>query len=424
MNLYGISINHKSSPIEIREALHLDDGEINNLIKILKTDLLSEGFIISTCNRTEIFGFPAQSEPDHSKLEKTLLDFKPVPGVTRNNFFRYYSCSALKHIYNVAAGLDSLMIGDSQILGQLKTSFSLAEEAGFVNTVMRKIFESAIKVGKRSISETNIGEGAITISYAAVQMLEKIFADLTNKSALVIGTGETGELALTHLKDKGVTKITVTNRTFSRAEIVAKKHAAGILPYEEFKSHLDQFDIIISATSANDFVLNYDDMKVSMKKRNRAPVCILDIAIPRDIDPKVSKLDNVFYNDIDSLNIIVNQNLEKRKKEIPNVDKIITEEMIALFNWYNTLNIVPTIKNLRKYFEDLRNDELSKIKNRMSPEDYDKVDDLTRRLLGRLLHYPTMKLRTLAESGDNLQEALNYSNVLQDLYNLKDSTKE
>ncbi len=424
MNLIGISINHRTSPVGLREALHLSDNEIADLFPLLKDEVLKDGFVLSTCNRTEIFGFPASPEVSHNHLHNTLLKFKPVDEIAENHFQRFISYDSIEHIFRVASGLDSMMLGDGQILGQAKKAYHLSEDMGFAGSLLKKICDVAIKVGKRAISETAIGDGAVTISYAAVQLVEKIFSNLDTKKTLVIGAGETGELAVAHLKNKGAKDVCVVNRTLKRAEGLAAKHGLEVLEFGSFRERLHEFDIIISATSSDTPIVFYDDMAKAIKKRSGNPICITDIAIPRDFDNKVSKIPNVFYNDIDSLNIIVEQNIEKRRNEIPKVEKIIAEELENFHHWYNVLKVVPTIKQLRNYFEELRRDELKKIKNRIIEEDYDKVDDMTRRIMGRLLHYPTMKLRELAENDVETQESVNYSLILKDLYKLDDRQQD
>lgn len=418
MNIIGISINHNTAPIDLREALYFNEEEIKYIIPEVKENFLSEGFILSTCNRTEIFGFPVADTLNANELIDFIKKRKKIKALTHKHFNKYFSCSAVRHIFNVATGLDSLMLGDSQILGQAKNSFHLSEDLDFSNSLMRRIFDATSKVGKRAINETEIGEGAVTISYAAVQLIEKIFASFSDKKALVIGAGETSELAVTHLLDKGVGEITITNRTFSKAENLADKYKIKVLPFESFKDYLENFDIIISATSATNLILEYRDIETAMKNRRGTPLVITDIAIPRDISNESRKIDNVFYNDIDSLNVIVDQNLQKRKAQIPAVKQIIDEELVNLFSWYNTLSVVPVIKQLRNYFEDLRQDELHKIKHRINENDYKKVDDMSRRLLGRLLHYPTMRLREVAENyGDDL-DSDNYSYLVKELFKL------
>ncbi len=418
MNLVGISINHKTSALELREALHLNRNEIVELIPLLKESFFSEGVVISTCNRTEIFGFPHNYSLDISPIIDSLLRSKLIDSIKPENFSKFYSCGAVKHLFSVASGIDSMIVGDSQILGQVKEAFEISEDLGFTGTVLRRIFDSTMRVGKRSIKETNIGDGAVTVSYAAVQVVEKIFANIEKKSALVIGAGETGELAAVHLHDKGIGKIAISNRTTERAEKLAVKVHGEIVPFQSLQERLNNFDIIISATSAESLIISFDDIKESMKKRKDAPVVLMDIAVPRDIDPEVGKLENVFYHDMDSLKIIVDQNLQKRRDQIPLVKKIIMEEMVGFFAWYNALDVVPTIKLLRSFFEGIRHDELDKIKNKVSAEDFNKIEEMTRRMIGRLLHNPTVKLREFAESGANINDVTTNTLILKELFNL------
>jgi glutamyl-tRNA reductase len=420
MNLIGISINHKTSPLDIREALHFERDEIVQLIPYLKEHYFSEGLVLSTCNRTEVFGFPHQFNFDLAPLINTLIDFKPVHGIKPENFSKYFSCGAVKHLFTVASGIDSMVIGDSQILGQVKEAIDISEDLEFAGIILRRIFDTAVRVGKRSIKETGLGAGAVTVSYAAVQVAEKVFASLDKKSALVIGAGETSELAAVNLRDKGIGKITISNRTISRAEALADKVHGEIVPFQYLKEHLHNFDIIISATSADNFIISVDHIKDAMKKRRGAPIVLMDIAVPRDIDPKVKALDNVYLHDMDSLQIIMDQNIQKRRDQIPLVEKLILEEMVNFFSWYNTLDIVPTIKSMKTFFENIRLDELEKIKNKINEDDYLKIEDMTKRMIGRLLHNPIVKLREFAESGINSNETLTNTFILKDLFNLGD----
>ena len=418
MNLVGITINHRTAPIELREALHFSKNEIVDLIPKMKEDLFHEGFIISTCNRTEIYGVPKVSKLHYQNIIDFLLSYKKIEGLKPEHFEKYFSCGAVKHLFKVSTGIDSLIVGDSQILGQVKEAFEISEDMNFSKSVLRRIFDVTVKVGKRAIRETEIGEGAVTVSYASVQVVEKIFASLDKKKALVIGAGETGELAAIHLKDREVGEIAISNRTLARAEKLAEKIHGEIIPFTQLKDHLHHFDIIISATSSSDLILTKDDIKQMMKKRKGLPIVIMDIAIPRDIDPSVQEIDNVFYHDIDSLEVIVKQNMKKREKEIPKVEAIVMEELVSFFSWYNTLEVVPTIKRVREFFEDIRKDELDKIKNKVTDDDFAKLEDMTRRMIGRLLHNPTIKLREIAEQGTNIQEVETHSVILKELFGL------
>lgn len=416
MDLIGTTINHRTAPIELREALHLNKSEIAEFIPLLKEKFFYEGFVLSTCNRTEIFGVPLQQSFDVDDLHKELFAFKTVEGIKQEHFYSYFSCGAVKHIMKVAAGIDSLVLGDSQILSQCKEAFGLAADLKFSGTLISRLSDAAVKVGKRVISETLVGEGAVSVSYAAVQLAGKIFSDFPGKRALVIGAGETGELAAVHLRDKLIGRIAISNRTMSRAETLAKKVNGDIVPFGALTDHLPDYDIIVSATSSQDMLISAADIKAAMKKRRGRPVVLLDIAIPRDIDPKAKDLENVYYHDIDSLKIIIDGNMKKREKELPAVNNIIKEEMVTFFGWYNTLDVVPAIRQIRDFFEDIRTDEINKIKHKVHEDDVRKLDEMSKRLIGRLLHNPTIKLRQLAESGTHNQEIITYTSIIKDLF--------
>ena len=425
MNLLAISINHKTAPVELREALYLNHDEIVSFAENTKDKLFSEGLIVSTCNRTEIYGIPARPNTTFTDLQNTILNYKSVTGLKSEHFQLFQSSEAIKHLFSVATGIDSLLIGDNQIFKQVKDSFQLAEDSRFAGFLMKRIFDSAIRAGKRAITETAISEGAVTVSYAAVQLIEKIFSNLNKKSALVIGAGETGEIAAKHLKERGIGKLAITNRTLERAEKLAEKLQAKTLPFTSFKNFLHEYDIVLSATSSENLIITKDDIKASMKKRNYNACVFMDIAIPRDIDPEAKSIDYVFYNDIDSLNIIVQQNLSKRKEEIPKVEKIIDEELNSFLSWFNSLEAAPTIKTLRDYFEAVRAEEVDKNKNRFSPEDQEKLEIITKRIINKILHHPTVEIKKFSESGGNTDEAAIKISLIRELFDLdKNGEKE
>jgi glutamyl-tRNA reductase len=423
MDLIGISINHKTAPLALREALYFSTSEIKKLLPHLKKVVFSDGFVISTCNRTEVFGLPLSDKINSIELGEYILKQKPVSGITQENFQGFFACSAVKHIFNVASGIDSLIIGDSQILGQVRDAFQLSIEANFAGSVMNRLFDTTLKVGRRSISETGIGDGAVSVSYAAVQVVEKIFSNLNKKSALIIGAGETGELAAVHLKDKGIRNIVIANRTKEKAEELAGKVKGRIIDFSMIAEELHNFDIVISATGSPSAIINFDDVKNMMRKRKGTPSCLVDIAVPRDIDPKVTKIDNVFYHDIDSLEVIVDQNRKQREKEIPAVEKIIIEELVSFYSWYNSLDVIPTIKSFRSFFEEIRLDEMEKIKNKIHSDDIEKFNEVTKRLVGRLMHNPTKKLRELSKTELSEQELKNHTLILKELFKLDNNSE-
>lgn len=421
MNFIAVSINHRTAPVELRESLHLSQEEIKEYLLELKRDLFEEGFILSTCNRTEIYGIPKNPNTNFRHLQKFLTDKKPGCAIKEDHFQNFFSCGAVNHLFKVAAGIDSLLVGDNQILGQTKESFQLAEDSELVGFLLKRIIDSASIVGKRAKTETTISDGAITVSYAAVQLIEKIFLNFTKKSALVIGAGETAEIAAKHLHDKSIGKLTIVNRTLARAEELAGKTRGEVLPFESFKEHLHNYDIIVSATSSPDLILTLDDLKSAMKKRGYNTTAIADIAIPRDIDHRVREIENVFYHDIDSLKVIVDQNMKKRSSEIPKVEDIIMQELVNLFGWYNSLEVTPTIKSLRQRFEDVREEEVKKALGKFSPEDAERVEMITRKIINKLLHQPTIELKKLAENGINEQEFAVKISAVRSLFGLSDS---
>jgi len=425
MNLIAISINHRTAPVELREAVYLKEDEIRPFINIAKENHIKEGLILSTCNRTEIFGIPGNDEASHAKFQNLLLKFKSSQNVSEQHFQNFISRDAVKHLFSVATGIDSLLIGDNQVFKQVKDSFQISEESNFSGYIMHRVFDAAIRTGKRAISETAISEGAVTVSYAAVQLTEKIFSNLSKKSALVIGAGETGEIAAKHLSEKGIGSLAVTNRTQEKAERLSQKLNAKVIPFGELKNSIYKFDIIISATSSPEILIRKDDVSAALKKRNNNPVILMDIAVPRDIDPATKEIDYVFYHDLDSLNIIVEQNLSKRKSEIPKVEKIIEEELNNFWEWYNSLQAAPAIKDIRDFFEDIRSEEVTKNKNKFSPDDQEKLEIVTKRIINKILHHPTTELRKADES--STIETSTKIGIIRDLFGIhpgKKSEKE
>lgn len=418
MNLFAISINHRTAPVELREAVYLKDDEIRSFINYAKENLFKEGLVLSTCNRTEIFGMPDNNEISHDKIQKLLLNFKPAQNINDQHFQNYVSRDAVKHLLSVATGIDSMLVGDNQVFKQVKDSFQIAEESNFAGYIMRRIFDAAIRTGKRAITETGISEGAVTVSYAAVQLTEKIFSNLNKKSALVIGTGETGEIAAKHLAEKGIGILAVTNRTQEKAESLAQKLNAKVIPFAGFRDSIYKYDIIISATSSPEILIRKSDIKDALRKRNNNPMILMDIAVPRDIDPETKQIDYVFYHDLDSLNIIVEQNLAKRKAEIPKVEKIIEEELNNFFDWYNSLQAAPAIKDLRDLFEEIRNEEVEKNKNKFTAEDREKLDIVTKRIVNKILHHPTIELRKAGDSSIRPDEAMMKIGIIKELFGI------
>lgn len=423
MNLVAIVINHHTAPVNLREALHLSSEEISEYISNVKDTLFTEGLVVSTCNRTEVYGIPIKKELTFKEVQQSLIDYKSGYDIKPENFENLQAADAIRHLFSVICGIDSLLIGDNQIYSQVKDLFVLSETNNFTGTVMKRVYDLALKTGKRAISETKINEGAVTISFAAVQLIEKIFSSLNKKSALVIGTGETGEIAAKHLSERGIGKLTLTNRTFEKAERLADKLNAEAVPYAEFKNNLHKYDIILSATSAPEIIISKEDISAAMKKRSYASMVVMDIAVPRDIDDKCRDIDYVFYHDIDNLTVMVDQNLKKRKEEIPKVQSVIEEELQNLLDWYHSLEAGPTIKELRDLFESLRAEEVKNNINRFSNEDREKLDIVTKKIINKLLHHPTVELKKILLESDR-NETVEKISLIRTLFGLDISNKK
>jgi len=340
--LFAFGINHKTAPVEIREKLHLREDEIPALIHQLMVTL-SECVILSTCNRTEIYGVSESSEIDLEFFKNTLIDFKDARGLVRDeHFFALISCGACQQLFNVATSIDSKVIGDSQILRQLRAAYSLAQQNGYIGKVLHQLLQRGLKLGKTTYTETSIHDGAVSVSLAAVQLGVETFGSLRGRTALVIGAGQMARFTAEALINKNIDKILVTNRTRSHAEeMVSTLHAdhsfeIEILDFDNFKDHLPSVDMIISSTGSIDPILFKDDFPVLEKK-----LLVIDIAVPRDVDTAVAEVPKITLRNIDALRSIIDGHYEKRVNDLPKVKKMIVEEMVDFLTWYYSLPIMP-----------------------------------------------------------------------------------
>ena len=327
---------------------------------------------------------------------------------------------AIRHIFSVACGIDSLMVGDIQILGQVKEAYNIGVELGTVGTIMHHVSQMALKAGKRAKSETKISEGAISVSYAAVELAEKIFGNLRGKTAMLIGAGETAELAAKDLKPKEIEKLYIANRTVERAQNLVKEIGIGeAIPLDAITQKLPQADIVISSVGGSEYVLTREMVASSMKGREDNPLLVIDIGVPRNVDPAVKKITNVFLNDIDSLNLIVEKNMEMRRSEIPVVRRIVDEELNDFIKWYNSLEVGPTIKQLRDKVEQMRVEEIKRHKNKMSGSESEIVDEITRSLVNKILHEPLTNLKN-SENGVSLVDRVK---LIKTLFGLSEESR-
>ncbi|TAK59950.1 MAG: glutamyl-tRNA reductase [Bacteroidetes bacterium] len=418
INLFCVGINHRTAPVEVREKLWFSVDEAKALISSTKQQKFSEAVLVSTCNRTELYFVPKGQYPNGMPMWQTLSALKHASGITgEEHFYHFASHNAVRHLLRVSSGLDSLVLGDVQILGQIKDSFKVSQELSATGVILNRLFNKALHVGKRVRTETELGEGAVSVSYAAAELASKIFEDLSKRSALLIGAGETGKLTTRHLLDKHLGKLVIANRTRERADELVAKLGGTVVDFSSLHSELKTADIVVSAVNAPNYILSSLDIKQAMKLRGNRPLVIIDIGVPRNIDPACNNIDNVFYHDIDALSHIIDLNLAHRKAEIPKAQEIIFEELIDFSNWYNSLQVTPTIQQLRETVEAIRHAEVDKHKHHFSPDQLEEVELLTNRIVNKILHQPMVNLRN--GSGSSEQEETQHKlHLLRSLFGL------
>ncbi|HIE29011.1 TPA: glutamyl-tRNA reductase, partial [Candidatus Poribacteria bacterium] len=414
-----IGTNHKIAPICYREHLSFPSKALPKALKeLIEQDGIHEGIILSTCNRVEIYAITDESKEDapfdflasyHGLDKRTLSEMT----------YCYEGIEAIKHLFSVTASLDSMVVGETQISGQVKAAFESALEAGSTGEALNRLFSKASAVQKRIRTETNIGAGAVSISYAAVQLANQILGSLADKTVLIIGAGEMAELTVQHIVAKGASQVFVVNRTYERAVKLAERFHGKALPFDEKLEFLKESDIVVSSTSARNYVVERYELNELMKHRSRSPLFLIDIAVPRDIAPDVNLIENVYLYNIDDLQSVVNVNQKQRQKEAEKVEKIIGEEAEKFYSWLKVLKVNPTIKLLREEIDAIRTAELQrcfrKAKN-LSEEQKSSIDRMTQAFVNKLLHHPTVILKESARKDENCQQ---YINTLRKLFALK-----
>jgi glutamyl-tRNA reductase len=388
--IFSIGINHRTAPVEVREKIAYSPQELPQLLEKFK-EVLDECLVLSTCNRTELYGVTLEGEPDFRLYKKILADLKSMPEIKDEYFYTMDSDEAIEHLIRVASSIDSMVMGDLQILHQVKEAYSIAQQCRSVGKILNQVCQKALHAGKRTKTETTLFEGAFSVSFAAVELAMKIYDELKDKSILIIGAGETAELTAENLLKKKVKKLFIANRTKEHAdEMLAKlknilSFDGETIVFEDILNKLHKVDIIISSTGSSDFVIKYDDFKQIYKKRSDSPMLIIDIAVPRDIDPDIKKFSNVFLKNIDDLKVIVDSNFEKRKEIIPLVEEIIRQETANFHSWFNNLQLVPTIKDIEDKFEKIRLDEITKNSNGFTEKDRKAVEKITKNIVHNIL---------------------------------------
>jgi glutamyl-tRNA reductase len=425
MELIVIGLNHKTAPIEIRERLAFpEDGIEKALSQIKSLPLLKENMILSTCNRVEIYATVQETE-------KAILDLKGFlsryHGLSlkefEKNLYLLVGEEAVRHIFRVASSLDSMVVGEPQILGQIKSAYNMAAEAKTSGLILHRLLHRAFHVAKRVRTETKIGNSAVSVSFVAVELAKKIFGTLEKRTVLLIGAGEMCELAARHLVSGGIEKVLVTNRTYERAVTLAQEFRGEPISFEEIHRGLRMVDIVISATDSPQYLLHHEEVAKVIKDRKQKPIFFIDIADPRDIEPKVGDIENVYLYNIDDLQKVANDNIQDREKEAQKAEAIVRDEVVKFVNWYQSLEVTPTIIALRKKFEEIRNKELAKtfsIHPNFSDKERQSLEALTSAIINKILHDP---LTLLKQKNEEAMADL-YIDALRTLFELPVKSSE
>lgn len=401
MALTVVGVNHTTAPIEIREKIAYRPSEtLPELQRLRAGGFAREGVILSTCNRTELY--LVESTGDAFDQTCAVLaarlgeDISPFVYVHRDR-------DAVGHLFTVAAGLDSMVLGEAQIHGQVKTAWEQCR--GESGPLLNRMFQSALMAASRAREETGIGRGAASVSSAAVQVAKKIFGGLSGRRAMILGAGDAAELALSCLLSEGVKVAIVANRTHERAQALAEQHGATALHYDHCWESLRDVDVLLCSTAAPVPVVTLDRVRENVEARGGRPLCILDIALPRDVDPAVGELDNVFLYDLDDLKSAAAANLERREEDVPAAQRIIAAEVEKYWEWVAGLAAVPVVRGFREEMDKLRSAELAAAMRRLgavSPEQAEVVEHFSKSLMNKFLHEPSVRLRAAAANGRGL----------------------
>ena len=412
MNIITVGLSHKTAPVEIREKLSFPSQTIGEPLNRLCTSYgINEGVIISTCNRVEVFAVTKDIEKGLWQVKKFLSDYHNIPlEELDGHLYTYTAEDAVKHLFRVCAGLDSMVIGEPQILGQAKDAYGYALQHKTAGVIMNKLFHKAFSVAKRIRTETKIGSSAVSISYAAVELAKKIFGTLQGRSVMLIGAGEMAELAARYLLSNGVQEILIANRTYEKAIEVAKSFNGTPIMFREFTHYLKKVDIIVTSTAAPRFIIHPEQIEEVIKERKNRPMFFIDISVPRNIDPLINNIDNIYLYNVDDLQGVVEANLKERAKEAKEAEAIIHEELGNFHRWVKSLDVVPTIVALKKKLEETRKSELEKglsSLNGLQEKDIQVIDAMTKAIVNKIVHDPVTHLKKEANKveGDFYIEA-------------------
>lgn len=425
MYIVMIGLNYKTAPVEIREQLTFNESDLGEAIKTLKRQKsILENIILSTCNRTEIYAVVDQLHTGRYYIKEFLSEWFGVQQDEFAPYLNYYEEeNAVEHLFKVSCGLDSMVLGETQILGQVRTAFLRAQENATTGTVFNHLFKQALTVAKRAHSETEIGANAVSVSYAAVELAKKIFGSLENKHVAILGAGKMGELAAQNLHGSGVKQVTVHNRTYEKAVDLASRFNGQAKSMEELADSLVAADILISSTGAKELVITKETMSQVEKRRKGKPLFMVDIAVPRDLDPQIAQLENIFLYDIDDLEGIVQANLQERKKAAEKIMLLVEKEIVEFKQWLSMLGVIPVISALREKALAIQADTMESIERKiphLSEHDRKVLNKHTKSIINQLLKDPILQAKEMASRRD-AEQALE---LFKQIFNIEELVEE
>ncbi len=400
MRVQLLGINHQTAPLELREAVALDASGAASALRAIAADAaISEAAILATCNRTELY----VRTPDAPAAEAAMRGwFDRCAGgreVVEPHTYLHTDGEAARHLMRVAAGLDSMILGEHQILGQVRDAHAVARAADTLGPLLDRLFSSAIHAGKRARAETDIGTGAVSVASAAVNLAERVFGDLRDRVVMVVGAGETGRLAARQFGGRRPSRLLIANRTIGRAAALAAEIGGEALGLDQLAEALPAVDVVVSATGSPGFVLTHAMVRSAVAVRPQRPLVLIDIAVPRDIEPSIGTLSNVFLYPIDALRTLVDKSLERRLHEVPRVAAIVDEECEKLMMWTRGLRVSPVVRELTEHFERVRAEEVRRSLRHFHPEEEAYLERMTKGLVNRLLRAPITRLKAGDSAG-------------------------
>jgi glutamyl-tRNA reductase len=408
MPLAVVGLSHQTAPVEVRERFALPRGEVRSLLgDLVDSRAIAEAALLSTCNRTECYLVPAETNAVDQAAE-ALIERAGIDAEDASRYlYVHRDRHAVRHLLRVAAGLDSMILGEPQIQGQVREAYERSREVearlgSAVGPQLNRLFQTALRVGGRVRSETTLGIGAASVPSAAVELAKKIFGSLRGRRALVLGAGEMSEVTLDCLEAEGVRAAVVANRTFERATELAERRGASAVRLDDLPRVIGEVDIVVASTSAPHPVLTRERIRSALDRGLPHPLCILDIAIPRDVEPALEEEPNVFLYNLDDLHQMVDENLDRRRSEIGPAEALVDEGVEEFWAWYTSLSVVPTIRELRAQTEEVRQAETERILRRLqhlAPEDQEAIDLFARSLMNKVLHAPTVRLKEAVGNG-------------------------